>query len=104
LKLTLEYTIRKVQENKELVWDTLGSGLCWLCEVIRQKHKYHKKKRKAVLDASKELDLGVNTEKTKSVFMHSHQTAGHHYLIVASKSFENIAELKYLGLKLRNRN
>jgi hypothetical protein len=28
LKLTLEYTIRKVQENKELVWDTLGSGLC----------------------------------------------------------------------------
>jgi hypothetical protein len=34
----------------------------------------------AVLDASKEVGLGVNAEKTKYVFMSCHQTTGQNHI------------------------
>jgi hypothetical protein len=52
-----------------------------------------------VLDASKEVGLEVNAEKTKYMFMSYHQTTGqNHYIKVpaANKFFENVAKLKYL--------
>jgi hypothetical protein len=48
-----------------------------------------KKNAEAVLDASKEIGLEVNSEKTKYMFMSHHQTAGqNNYIKVANKSFE----------------
>jgi hypothetical protein len=45
------------------------------------------------------------TEKTKYVFMSRHQTAGQsNYVSVANKSFERVAEFKYLGTTLTNQN
>jgi hypothetical protein len=57
-----------------------------------------KKNAEAVLDASKETGLEVNSEKTKYMFMSCHQTAGQsNYTRVANKSFEKVAKFKYLG-------
>jgi hypothetical protein len=59
----------------------------------------------ALLDASKEIGLEVNSEKTKYMFMPRHQTAGQSsYIRVANKSFEKVAELKYLGAILTDQN
>jgi hypothetical protein len=45
------------------------------------------------LDASKEIGLEVNSEKTKCMFMSRHQTAGQcNYISVANKSFEKVAK------------
>jgi hypothetical protein len=57
------------------------------------------------LDASKEIGLEVNSEKTKYMFMPRHQTAGQsNYIRVANKSIEKVAEFKYLGATLTDQN
>jgi hypothetical protein len=64
-----------------------------------------KKNVEALLDASKEIGLIVNSEKTKYMFVSRHQAAGHsNYIRVANKSFEKVAEFKYLGLALTDQN
>jgi hypothetical protein len=57
------------------------------------------------LDASKEIGLEVNSEKTKYMFMSRQQTAGQsNYLRVANKSTEKVAKFKYLGETLMDQN
>jgi hypothetical protein len=57
-----------------------------------------KKNTEALLDASREVGLEVNTEKTKYMVMSYHQSAEqYHNLLVANRSFENVTKLKYLG-------
>jgi hypothetical protein len=57
------------------------------------------------LDASKEIGLKVNSEKTKHMFISRHQTAGQsNNISVANKSFEKVAEFKYLGATLTDQN
>jgi hypothetical protein len=64
-----------------------------------------KKNAEALLDASKEIGLEVNSEKTKYTFMSCHQTAGHsNYIRLANKSFEKVAKFKYLGAILMDQN
>jgi hypothetical protein len=63
------------------------------------------KNAETLLDASKEIGLEVNFEKTKYMFMSRHQTAGQsNYVRVANKSFEKVAKFKYLGSTLREQN
>jgi hypothetical protein len=60
-----------------------------------------KKNAEALLDASKEIGLEVDSEKTKYMSMSRHQTAGQsNYIRVANKSFEKVAKFKYLGSTL----
>jgi hypothetical protein len=63
-----------------------------------------KKNAEALWDASKEIGLEVNSEKTKYMFISRHQTAGQsNYVRVANKSFERVARFKYLGSTLTTR-
>jgi transcriptional regulator NrdR family protein len=64
-----------------------------------------KKNAEALLDASKETGLEVNSEKTKYMFMSRHRTAGQsNYIRLANKSFEEVAKFKYLGATLTDQN
>jgi hypothetical protein len=54
-------------------------------------------------DASKEVGLEVNTEKTKHTLLSHHQNAGQNCDIkTANRSFENVAQFKYLGMTIIN--
>jgi hypothetical protein len=51
-----------------------------------------------LIDASKEVGLEVNTEKTKYMLLSRHQNAGQsHDIKIANKCFENVAKFRYLG-------
>jgi hypothetical protein len=57
-----------------------------------------KKNTEALLDAGKKVGLEVNPEKTKYMLMSRYQKAGQkHSIKIANRSFEDIAEFKYLG-------
>jgi hypothetical protein len=51
-----------------------------------------KKNAQTLIEASKEVGLEVNTEKTKYMLMSRHQNAGtNHDIKIANRSFENVA-------------
>jgi hypothetical protein len=63
------------------------------------------KSTEALLEASKEIGLEVNTEKTMNMVMSHHQKAGqNHNSLTTSKSSENGAKFKYLGMTVTNKN
>jgi hypothetical protein len=62
-----------------------------------------KKNTEALIDASKEVSLEVNTEKTKYMLQSYHQNAGlNHNMKVVNRFFENVAKFKYLGRTVTN--
>jgi hypothetical protein len=62
-----------------------------------------KKNTQTLLDASKEVDLEVNTEKTKYMFLSRHQNAGqYHDLKIDNRGFEIVTKFRYLGLTITN--
>jgi hypothetical protein len=64
-----------------------------------------KRNTEALIDASNEGGLEVNTEKTKHIFMFNHQIAGqNHDLMTPNKSLKNVAKLKCLGMTVTNYN
>jgi hypothetical protein len=55
------------------------------------------KNTKALLDASKEVGLEVNPEKTKCILVSRCQKAGQKQsIMIGNRSFESVAKFKYL--------
>jgi hypothetical protein len=62
------------------------------------------KNTEALLDASKEVGLEVNSEKTMYIVM-LHKKAGQkHSMKITNRSFEGVAKFKYLGTTLKDQN
>jgi hypothetical protein len=56
-----------------------------------------------LIGSSKEVNVEVNTEETKYTLLSHDQNAGqNHDIKVASRSFENVAQFKYLGMTVTN--
>jgi hypothetical protein len=64
-----------------------------------------KKKTGILIDASKEVGLEVNTQKSKHVMLPCHQNAGqNHAKKTANRSFKYMAQFKYMGTRVTNQN
>jgi hypothetical protein len=58
-----------------------------------------------LLEASTDVGLEINAEKTKYMIMSRHPNSGQNQNIrIANESFENVATFKYLGTTLTNQN
>jgi hypothetical protein len=62
-----------------------------------------KEKSETLLEASRDIGLEINAEKTQYMIMSGHQNSGQNQNIrIADESFENVAKFKYLGTILTN--
>jgi hypothetical protein len=62
-----------------------------------------KKNTETFIDASKEVGIEIDVEKTKYMLLSHHQNAGQNGDIkIANRSFENVSQFKYLGTTVSN--
>jgi hypothetical protein len=64
-----------------------------------------KKNTETLLEASRDIGLEINAEKTKYMIMSRYPNSGQNQSIrIANESFGNVAKFKYLGTILANKN
>jgi hypothetical protein len=62
-----------------------------------------KKNTESLINASREIGLEINVEKTKYMLLSRHQNVGQNRdIIIANRSFENVSQFKYLGTTVTN--
>jgi hypothetical protein len=65
----------------------------------------NRKKKQALLDASKKVGLKVNPQKTKSVLLSHYQKAGQkHRIKMMNRSFVDVAKFRYLETTMTDQN
>jgi hypothetical protein len=105
---TSEYAIRRVQVNQEgLKLNRKHQPLGSVDDINIVEGNIHtiKKNTEALLDASKEVGLEVNSEETKYVLTSRYWKVGQkHRIKIANRSFEDVAKFKYLGTTLIDKN
>jgi hypothetical protein len=108
LNFALEYAIRKVQENQAgLKLNGTHQLLSYADDVILLGDDMDtiNKNTETLINASKEIVLEVNVEKTKYMLVSRDQNAGQNGdLKIVNGSFENVPQFKYLGTTVTNQN
>jgi hypothetical protein len=104
----LEYAIKKVQENQAgLKLKGTRQLLAYADDVNLLGDNIDTKNRNTgtSIYSSEEVGLELNTEKSKHALLSHHQNAGqNHDIKTANRSFENVAQFRYLVTTVRNQN
>jgi hypothetical protein len=106
-KFTLEYDIRKVQDNY-VGWKLHGTQVLAYADdvnLLGDNRDTINKNTQTLIDAIKEVSLEINVEKTKYMLVSRDQNADQNREIkIGNRSFENVSQIKYLGTTVTNRN
>jgi hypothetical protein len=71
--------------------------------ILDDKRDTIKKNAETFIDTSKDVSLQVNVEDTKYMSLSRHQNAGqNHDTKLANRSFEKVAQFRYLGTTVTN--
>jgi hypothetical protein len=101
-----DYAIRKVQENKVGLNLNVTYQLLFYADdmnILGDTIDTIKKNAETLIDASKEVGLEVNAEKTKYMLLSRQQNAGHG-IKIGNRCFENVAQFRNLGMTVTNQN